>query len=77
VRKVDPSPDPSTTLRTQEREPLFTAEELRLLTWQPKKAWLPPKQISEAQRLEREQELIHFRRQEREAWAEEKKRLGL
>ena len=52
-------------------------QDIRYSLWVSKDNRLPPRQISEEVRLERELELIHYRRQERQAWEQEKIRLGL
>jgi len=44
--------------------------------WKPRDRWTPPRQISETERQEREEELTLERQREREAWEAEKRRLG-
>jgi hypothetical protein len=45
--------------------------------WKPREYWTPPRQLSDEERWQREQELTQQRRQELEAWTEERRRLGL
>ena len=45
--------------------------------WKPRDRCTPPRQLSEEERRQREEELTQQRQEEREAWAEEKRRLGL
>jgi hypothetical protein len=45
--------------------------------WKPKKQWTSPRDLSDQERQQREEELTLERQREREAWAEEKRRLGL
>ena len=63
--------------RVTEREPKLTPQDIRYSLWVSRETRLPPRQISEEVRLERELELIEYRKREREAWEEEKRRLGL
>ena len=56
---------------------MLTPEDLKALVWKPRATWRPPRQITDGERRQREVELIEYRKREREAWAEEKRRLGL
>jgi hypothetical protein len=55
----------------------MTAQGLRYLKWKPKELWTSRRQLSDQERQQREEELTQQRQLEREAWAEEKRRLGL
>jgi hypothetical protein len=56
---------------------VITPEDVKFLTWKPRVTWRIPRQISDEERQQREEELIQYRQREREAWEEEKRRLGL
>jgi len=58
-------------------EEMLTPEDVKFLTWKPKETWRIPRQISDEERQQREAELVEYRQREREAWEEEKRRLGL
>jgi hypothetical protein len=55
----------------------ITRRYLQPLVWKPRECWAKPKQLTEAERQQREEELARQRQEEREPWAEEKRRLGL
>jgi hypothetical protein len=59
------------------RRAFITRRDLRYLNWKPREHWTRPRQISKAERQQREEELARQRQREREAWEAEKSRVGL
>jgi hypothetical protein len=58
-------------------EGMMTPQDLKYLTWTPKDTWRIRRHLSVQERQQREEELTQQRQREREAWAAEKRRLGL
>jgi hypothetical protein len=57
---------------------MMIPQDLKYLTWKPRELWTSSRrQLSDQERQQREQGLTLERQREREAWAEEKQRLGL